>query len=342
MAYGASGGEMATWRRKVAAAASALALAGALVAAGSVMQGGGGSMTTELDMVPAGTGLFARGSRELADAMKSLQSDAKLADGAEDMVHPHRAAKMKAKKQLLAKKRKEKEDGGYSEGREAEADKKPETEAEMVKQEEDQDCEPFCGSSHSGLTVKDTFGKSLIQALAQKDINVISSTEAEDRAKDGKGDKARNGAAKREAQAIEENDCKPFCGIQSKKADATDRSSSSSAIQEHKMAVSGTGKLNDLSPSHAAAHKPLTPAVRKKIQEAADKIANVISDANSMNHGDVQREMHHINKVGTGWKALWGSSSSLSSGSKAKFDYLAAGPDGRQSHSELFGQGFRY
>jgi hypothetical protein len=54
--------------------------------------------------------------------------------------------------------------------------------------------------------------------------------------------------------------------------------------------------------------------------------------------------MAQINKGGTGWNALWdsSSSSSLSSTGRARFQYLTAGPDGGHSHQNLLGQGFHY
>ena len=63
-----------------------------------------------------------------------------------------------------------------------------------------------------------------------------------------------------------------------------------------------------------------------------------------LNQGDVKREMAQINKGGTGWNALWdsSSSSSLSSTGRARFQYLTAGPDGGHSHQNLLGQGFHY
>jgi len=341
------------WRRKVAVVASAAAMAAALVAVGALMRGSSGA--TEL--LPIGNGLLASGSRDLAAAMKDLKADKNLADSADDIMHPHRAAREKAKRALEAKKRKEsggerssssssssddeEEDSHSFKETRRQAHKKPESEAQQVKEEEEEDCEPFCGSPSSGLKAKsgDNFGKSLVQALAAKGI---STTDA-DRTKAAIDESAQKGmTAKKEAQRIEARDCKPFCGVATNRAERKEQDGALHA--ERQARVSGTGKLGDLSPKHAQSRKPLTVEDKKKIKEAADKIANVISDANSLNQGDVKREMAQINKGGTGWNALWdsSSSSSLSSTGRARFQYLTAGPDGGQSHQNLLGQGFHY
>lgn len=277
----------ASWRRKAVVVASAAAMAAALVAAGASMRGS--AVATEL--LPIGNGLLASGSRDLAAAMKDLQADKKLADSADDLMHPHRAAKEKAKRALEAKKSKE-SGGGSSSSSDGddeedshsfletrrEAHQKPQSEAQQVKEEEEEDCEPFCGSSSSGLKAKsgDNFGRSLVQALAQKGI---STTDA-DRTKAAVDDVAQKGiSAKKEAHEIEARDCKPFCGVGTNRAERKVQDGALSA--ENRARVSGTGKLGDLSPKHAESRKPLTAEDKKKIKDAADKIANVISDANS-------------------------------------------------------------
>ena len=277
------------WRRQVAVVTSAAVMAAALVAAGALMRGSSGA--TEL--LPIGNGLLASGSRDLAAAMKDLKADKKLADSADDIMHPHRAAREKAKRALEAKKRKEsggessssgssgsddEEDSHSFKETRRQAHKKPQSEAQQVKEEEEEDCEPFCGSPSSGLKAKsgDNFGKSLVQALAAKGI---STTDA-DRTKAAIDESAQKGmTAKKEAQEIEARDCKPFCGVATNRAERKEQDGALHA--ERQARVSGTGKLGDLSPKHAQSRKPLTLEDKKKIKEAADKIANVISDANS-------------------------------------------------------------
>jgi hypothetical protein len=134
-----------------------------------------------------------------------------------------------------------------------------EKEKVLARTEELSDCRPFCGNDahkSGGLA------HSVMQALS-----LVGTKEKEVKVATSQLRLLAKAKEEQEAKAEERTHCEPFCGLG--KTGRKDRDSTP---------ISGHLKLAKLLPD-STARRPLTPEDKKKIHEAALKIAGVISES---------------------------------------------------------------